>query len=405
MADGGARKRRQSQVATAGILRLFLASGLSVGALTALAAAGACLPDLTAIADADASSDDAGVTALCGNGVIDTTTDGGGEQCDPGDLAADAQASGCRDCRITCEGLPDPETNHCYFAAGTDTKYADALARCLRVGAHVVTIDSEDEQSFVRRLAADESGYWVGLVLDSATGAYRPSRLEEPGFPYTPRSGFATTGPCEGCFSVGADAGVLPIADVDASDLSCVALRADGDAGRWFQVPCTPSPPVGRPTVCEREPDGLRSLVDCPIGAYCFDVAATYGKKRYFIFNAAVDPDVAAQSCAAVERGTLALIASREEREQVAHEVLAHSPETIEQQLWIGLSSDGGAWTWDDGIPATQRPSVWGNAQPSDGGGPRAYLRISSTAYDTQLAYADDNSRASRLYICERPTN
>lgn len=386
-----------------GIPRLLLASGLTLAALTGLAAAGACLPDLTAIADADANAEDAGVTRLCGNGVIDTTTDGGGEQCDPGDPGADAQVNGCRDCRVTCSGgLIDPTTNHCYFAAGSDTKYADARARCLRVGAHVVTIDSEGEQAFVRTLAADESGYWVGLVLDPATGAYRPSRLEEPGFPYTPRSGGATTGPCEGCFSVGADAGVLPIADVDASELSCVALRAEGDAGRWFQVPCTPSPPVARPTVCEREPDGVRTLVDCPIGAYCFDVAATYGKKRYFIFNAAVDPDVAAQSCAAVERGTLALVSSREEREQIAHEVLAHSPEAIEQQLWIGLTTDAGVWTWDDGVVASSRPSLWGDRQPLDAG--RAYVRITATSYDTQLAYAD-GTRTPRLYICQRPAN
>lgn len=400
MADGEGSKQRRSQVATAAILRLLLASGLTLGVLTGLAAAGACLPDLTAIADADASDDDAGLTPLCGNGVIDNASDGGAEQCDPG--AADAEVRGCTSCRIACEGTLDPKTNHCYFAAGAYSKYNDAVTRCLLAGGHVVTLNSDDEVVTVSKEAANESGYWVGLLQVPSLNAYRSDRLEEPGLPYTLRNGQPASGPCEGCFSVGADGGVLPIADVDASVLGCVAqgASASSDAGGWFQVDCNSA--VARPTICEREPDGVRALAECPIGAYCFDVAATSASKRYFVFNTGVDPDVAAQSCALVPGGALALLESREEREQVAHEILEHSPEAVEQQLWIGLTTDAGAWTWDDGVAASSRPSLWGDRQPADAG--RAYVRITATSYDTQLAYAD-GTRTPRLYICQRPRN
>ncbi len=409
MADSGTSKQRRSGGSKAASLRPLFALLLSASALAALAAAGACLPDLSVIAEADAGSfDDASPALACGNGVIDTA-DGGGEQCDPG---ADAEVTGCTGgCRIACEGRRDPKTNHCYFAPGQrDTKYSDAVTRCKVARAHVVTLNSQEEVATVRELAADESGYWVGVLHNPSLGAYRPDQPEEPGFPFTSRAGVPAAGPCEGCFTVGADAGVLPV-EADASDTSCVASRDGG----WFQVPCGPEDGgalVARPTVCEREPVGVRTLVDCPIGAWCFDVPATAGQKRYFIFNTPVDPDLAAASCRAVTgsdgtRGALLTLASREERQQVAHEIVQHSPEAVEQQLWIGLSSDAGTWTWDDGVPASSRPSPWGNAQPPSASAPRAYMRITVTTYDTQLAYADNPTTPAtrRLYICQRPAN
>ena len=124
------------------------------GAIAGLAVASACLPDLAVIADTDAGFDDSGAPVPCGNGVIEADAGGITETCDPG---ADAEVKGCKSCQIVCEGLVDPKTQHCYFAAGTDAKYLDALNRCKNKGggAHVVTLGSSDEVRVSAHRSAD----------------------------------------------------------------------------------------------------------------------------------------------------------------------------------------------------------------------------------------------------------
>lgn len=396
---------RTARLASGGARALVVLAVLA-GAASALLAAGACLPDLAAV-PADDASFETSVAPFqgCGDGVIATVDDGGdaGESCDPG---ADAQAPGCRACQITCEGTLDPKTGHCYFAAGSDTSYVAARTRCKAERAHVVTLASADEVRFVAQLAADESGYWVGLSRKESDlfGAYGPpnERLEEPGFAYPGASVDAATGPCLGCFGLGADAGTFPLADVDASDTtvdtSCVASRG----GTWFQVPCSAT--LTRPTICEREPAGVRGQ-SCGNDGICFSVPQTAGEKTYLVAVSPTDPETADTTCRFLDGGSLVVFDSREEREQLAHEIVARYPD-IEQQLWIGLHADGGAWAWDDGVAASAgatRPVPWGNAQPAGGANARAFIRVGATAYDTQLAYADDGGRASRLFICQRP--
>ena len=372
--------------------------GLST-AIAAVVAAGACLPDLAVIPEEAAT-----ITPFrgCGDGIIATLADGtdSGESCDPG---GDAQVSGCKNCQITCpSSFIDPKSGHCYFVAGSDSSYPDAVTRCKAERAHVVTLASAEEIAYVRNLAADEAGYWVGLSRSTPLGeAYESARPEEPGFPSPPDNGGASLGPCPGCFGVGADAGVFPGTEPDASTASarCVASRG----GTWFQVPCAGT---SRPTVCEREPLGVRTVEDCIIGGFCFTVPATAGIKSYLVVVSASDPESAALTCAGLDGGSLAVMDTREEREQIAHEILARYPEEVEQQLWIGLVEDGGAWSWEDGVVAGEggRPLPWGNGQPGVApAGARAYMRLAATAYDTQLAYADStSSAASRLYICQR---
>jgi hypothetical protein len=365
-------------------------------------AAGACLPDLAPIAEETST-----VTPFrgCGDGIIATLADGtdSGESCDPGD---DTRVSGCANCQITCPSpFIDPKSGHCYFVAGADSSYGAAVTRCKLERAHVVTLASVEEIAFVRNLAADEAGYWVGLSRSSPLlEAYASDRPEEPGFQSPPDNAGASVGPCLGCFGLGADAGVFPSAEPDASaPARCVASRG----GTWLQVPCDGT---SRPTVCEREPVGVRTVEDCIIGGFCFTVPVTAGEKSYLVVVSASDPDQAALTCAGLDGGSLAVMETREEREQVAHEILARYPEEVEQQLWIGLVADGGAWSWEDGVPAgssASRPLPWGNAQPPAGPpttGARAYMRLAATAYDTQLAYVDNTSApAPRLYICQRP--
>lgn len=379
---------------------LFVLSALT----GAFAAAVACLPNLADISD-DGASFEAGTAPLrgCGDGIIETLDDGGdaGESCDPG---TDASVTGCASCQITCEGELDPSSHHCYFVAGADTSYGAAATRCKDQRAHVVTFSSDDEVARVGKVALDPSGYWIGLARSSLLlGAYQANRTEEPGFPYPLlTSAPSATGPCPGCYGVGADAGVFPLADVDASDTltdtSCVASRS----GAWFRVPCNSGP--SRATVCEREPSGARAQ-DC-VGGFCFSLPQTRGDKTYLVVVSAADPETAAQNCGGLDRGSLVVLETSQEREQLAHEIVTRYPDES-QQLWIGLVQDGGTWVWEDGVTAEPssggRALPWGNAQPEGGPGARAYLRVGAAAYDTQLAYAGDGTKARRLYVCQRP--
>ncbi|MDB5217809.1 MAG: hypothetical protein JWO86_5736 [Myxococcaceae bacterium] len=379
--------------------RVMVVGGIVCASLLAFAAVAACLPDLAAIAAADGSVEAAARFQGCGDGIIATLDDGGdaGESCDPG--GADAAVGCTADCRIECDGgRIDPTTGHCYFAAGADTTFQAANARCQVAKAHVVTFVSQAEVDLASKLmTSGSSTYWVGLVFNGTFGAYGSNHPEEPGFPLPS----AATGPCSGCFGVGDDAGVFP-AEVDSGTTDCVAGTGSG----WRAVPCSPADAgtaISRTTICEREPIGVRAQ-EC-IGGFCFTLASTAGKKRYLVAVSFTDPDTAALSCAGLG-GSLVVFGSREEREQLAHEIRARYPDEADQQFWIGLVEDGGAWSWDDGVVAdvdASYPLAWGNAQPITVAGARAYMRLATTVYDTQLAFADDGGKAARFYICQRP--
>ena len=393
---GKANTRDPRPRASSRVRLAWLVAFAATSALGAIAAA--CLPDLAAL-PADRTLPEGAAPAFvgCGDGVIATLDDGGdaGESCDPGKTNdIDAQAPGCKACEITCEGTLDPATGHCYFAAGSDSTYTDARTRCKTAGAHVVTFASPAEVAIVAGLPAAESGSWVGLsrsaTLSEAYGP-DPSRAEEPGFPYPP------AGPCPGCFGLGADGGVFPLEDASASGPDCLVAKS----GSWFQTACSGAI---RTTICEREPVGTRAKTR--ISVFFFTLPASAGKKTYLVDISKADPDQAARSCADLDGGSLVILDSAEEREQLAHELLALDPDAVEQRLWIGLVEDGGAWSWEDGVaaaPGGSRPLPWGNAQPGGAVGSRAFMRLAATAYDTQLVYADDGGKAPRRYVCQSP--
>lgn len=394
MESTGARRASRKPRAAGAATALLLAASLAAGAFAAASLAAACLPDLAPLGPEDAGAPfdtGPGLFRGCGDGVIETKDDGGdaGESCDPGD----AEAKGCLSCQITCEGKYDPASGHCYFAAGESATYNAALSRCTAENAHVVTFATQGEVDLVDSLV-DGGAFWVGLSLTSAVAGFESAPRDEPGYPIPP-----TSGPCEGCFAVGADGGELPLDAPDASLPNCVVSRGKGS---WTRTPCTGA---SFATVCEREPPGLRTQ-SC-IGGFCFNVVKTSGDKTYLLGVDSLTASEARASCANLEGGRLAVFASPEEREQIAHEILGRYPDTVEQTYWIGLAEDAGAWAWEDGEPvdaAAPRRSPWGNAQPEGGApGARAYMRLAQS-YDTQLAYADDGGANNvRRYLCERP--
>gem|GEM_PF-1225762 len=365
----------------------------------AWAALAACLPDLAALPP-EPTPFEAGSRPFrgCGDGVIESLDDGGdaGESCDPGD----AGVKGCSACHIACEGVVDPRSGNCYFAIEPTSSYNAALTRCRAENAHVVTVASEREAELVASVAGATTP-WIGFSFNPGRSGFESANEVEPGLAEP-----GTSGPCPGCFApASADAGSVPVdGDASAATASCIVARS---ATTWARVPCTGATFA---TVCEREPAGLRApnAGNCS-GGFCFNVVASAGGKTYLLASSAADSEGARAACTSIDGGSLVVLASREEREQLAREVLAKNPFDVaaETTFWIGLAADAGSWTWDDGVPADgdagARPLPWGNAQPPDAAVARAYIRLSATAYDTQLAYADPSTSSVRLYVCQAP--
>jgi hypothetical protein len=335
----------------------------------ALATAFACLPDLQSFpSPPEPIEAGAPAASACGDGFIEPLDN---ESCDPGD----ASAPGCETCQIRCEGVLDPTTGHCYFSADAAT-YAEAMTTCAAQGAHVATFASQHEIDLV-----DGDGYWVGLTREQDAGAYRPD-VSEPGWPLD-------GGTCPGCFALGADdAGTFPVYENDAGEADPKCLVAAG--GRWLRASCTQR----FPTLCEREPAGERVFA-CG-GLLC----ASFGSKRYVIWQSPTLVDQARDLCKnTYDGGSLVMFDSAEERELLVRE-MAHRFDPPVFTFWIGVSADGGTWSWDDG---KSRPIPWANDEPKDAGTVGAFVRVSPSRFDTQLVVSEAVGDQPHSFVCQRP--
>jgi hypothetical protein len=374
----------------------------AVGALIAASAAVAVVAaGISCISDLPPDRPPPAAVPGCGDGYIDLAQ---GEQCDPGD----AGSSGCTStCRVLCpRGLVWPNNNHCYQLAATSQRSLTpegASLLCTDLGGHVVTFASEDEfQRVANHFQAVDAGlFWVGLQISGnaylSLGAYEP--------------GWGTK--CSGCYAYTVDASQgLPRSDASAptTGQGCVAASTAIQVTSWMTYPCN-APPTH--VICEREPSGVQSK-ECDAGV-CIDLVATHGAKRYAYQAAPVKADVAETMCHGLDGG-LVVLQSRDEREQLWHELSKLQPPPL--RVWIGLhlvdggATDGGAaWVWDNGVVANDAdayPSPWGNAQPvADGPTPRAYLSsaapFTSPTFDDTLAHNDDRTVTTLPYVCELP--
>lgn len=336
----------------------------------------ACLPELSPLLPAPASDagdagEDIATPPACGDGFID---DDAGEGCDPGGSVTTT----CTNCTVECPdgGRIDPSSRHCYWVASSDA-VTNAQAVELCSGGHLVTIGSAREAELVDGLA--RGAHWVGLRFQDGIG-FQSSIVTEPGF--------STDAGCAGCF-------VRALTTSDGGTTSCV-VSADGG---WAISNCSAA--LGA-AVCEREPLGQRSFY-CQ-GPYCSTVTFTLGTKRYLLYleSSARTADAAAAECANYAGGKLVVFESREEREQVVQEILRLLGGETSFTAWIGIASDGGTWTWDDGQPVDDggRPSPWGANQPGTVNAGRAFIRIGPAFFDSQLAQVGED--IARPFICQR---
>ena len=335
----------------------------------------------------------------CGDGYIDLAA---GEECDPG--APDAASAGCSNrCKVTCSGLKWVTNDHCYelMSASAGSLQGEASSRCanFRGGGHVVTFASERELDAVSRylIDADAGPYWVGLW--EAPDRFNSVNAYEPG--WSPM--------CPGCYAHTSDPkAALPIspeAVADPTAAGCVQALPDFAKGSWVQYPCSGAAPLR--VVCEHEPEGVHSTT-CEAGT-CITLVATYDTKTYVYESLPLAWTDAETHCHSLG-GTLVVLASRDEREQLWLELsrLHAAP----ARVWIGLAPaaspdrpDASIWIWDDGADAPDaHPSPWGIGQP--GRPAPAFLLHAATQppVDDTLAHTDPTVSALP-YVCQVPTS
>jgi hypothetical protein len=329
-----------------------------------------CIADLPPDRQAPASAS----ASTCGDGIIDLTRN---EQCDPGTGASEAGARGCSaDCKVQRPGgFVWDHNDHCYRLAQpvartfSSTGNNSATSLCANVpNGHVVTFASDEEYAAVEDYAAEAGAglFWVGMW--QAPGRYVSVSADEPG--WSPA--------CSGCYAyTPTPTAELPKASALAPDGGCV--MADLRRTTWLQFPCTT---VQDPrALCESEPAG-HHFASCDGGGdTCIDLVITHGRKQYVFVNHKSTADDAAAYCATLGRGTLVVLESRDEREQLWHELAALGA----SQVWIGLTrGDAGTWTWSDGMEPDATlpyPSPWAILEPANG--THAYLDLRPGIDDT----------------------
>ncbi len=336
-----------------------------------------CLPDLAALPVAKLADAGPTVGPPCGDGVIDIEA---GEQCDPGSLDAGAQCTST--CAIVCDGgLYDERTGHCYTAAGREVTYTIAKASCQALGGHVVTFASEDE--YTKIVTWNPTAFWIGLAFDDQGLAWMTPSGVEPGWLQPLR--------CPGCYAhLEAGATIFPQGGFAKPQPCLVGSQL---LPQWAQYPCT----FVLGAICEREP--LGSYAQNCLGGRCITLRATFGTKRYVYVSTPATAASAKSSC--IENGgTLVVLETREEREQLAHELLHLVPATP-TAVWIGLTRKSviEPWLWEDRQALEAHPIVWGDREPKVRG-LSAAMAIKPGIFDTQLARADDGT-SLLTYVCE----
>jgi hypothetical protein len=372
----------------------FFTIGLAfAGAAGGVLAAMACIPDLPSNQGAPQDGSVGGPDAAkpyCGDGIIDPQS---GEQCDQG---PDGSAYCTADCGVVCNGgFVWQRNDHCYFSLPLGaTSLNEAMGRCAGGAAHVVTFASEQELDAVVG-AIDAGAFWVGLGFDTNGNGYTSEHSLEPGW-----------GPaCPGCFAHVPD----PTQPLPGDGGLCVEGFSDL-AASWQQCPCVDAGGRGRRirVICEREPFGglQRACIDA--GISCIELAWTAGKKRYVYFHNAAPsdgPDGSAEHACASLGGTLVVLQSPDEREQLWRAI---SPGQVQSSLWIGLSlpEGGSSWVWDDDESQDAYASPWAIRMPRDPGGTRAFLVQNGgtpAAVDDTLAHNGNGFPAFFPFVCQLP--
>jgi hypothetical protein len=369
-----------------GLVLFVLGAGAAGAALS-------CLPDLP-------GNEDSGpplplAKPGCGDGIIDLEA---GEECDPGGAITDGGVCSLN-CKVICAGLKWPENDHCYELQEATASFTQAEQTCdLLYGSHVATFASDDELGatvlYARENALGASDFWVGI--HDSNFRYSSVVSDEPG--WSPQ--------CSGCYAHTADPRLalrLP-RGVEAGAGCVVQTFLGGDAAipPWEQHPCEGVPAYH--VLCEREPVGVHSRA-LDAGVVGIDLVYTFGEKYYVFVAQGLPAGDAEAYCASLgDGGTLVVFESRDEREQLWHELAQLQPPP--SQVWVGLATDdGGFWTWDDGARTDAAyPPEWGVNEPVAEAG-RAFMQADPYLYaiDNTLGVSAQDPTEPMPFVCQIP--
>jgi hypothetical protein len=298
---------------------------------------------------------------------------------------------------VVCPGLRWPSNDHCYTAQPASRALrTTAESTCNAAGGgHVATFASEEELSAAAAYAHDAGAndFWVGLVDDAFR--YAATAPNEPG--WSPQ--------CAGCYAHTDDPSValhLP-RDVEAGAgcvISTYVAAGTPAIPPWDQHPCDSLVPIH--VLCEREPVGSHARA-CD-GGVCMDLVFTAGRKRYLFVANPMGAHEADAFCAA-RGGTLVVLESREEREQLWRELAQLGQVPV--KVWIGLSlDDAGVWTWDDGTKVDAAyPPPWAVRQPLDAGVQALMQNDPNGTVDDTLAMTATDAGMALPFVCETRTS
>jgi len=399
--DAGTIIRYRSK-ALAKEARVPFAAYVSVGlvALVATAAFATASTELGCLPDPDRPTSDAGTDTgstiaarACGDGFIDPTLEAGAEECDPGLRGG----PGCTpSCKVECNGgMIDPVTKHCYFRVGRNDSEQGASTACGQTQGHVITFVSDNEVGFIADAGLANVGnmpsqFWVGLSFVSKYLGYQSDSYGngEPGWNYPDLSAA-----CPGCYArTGSDASTYFPPLGPGSDAGPECVYADS-LTEWHHSPCSNAPK--HDTLCEREPPGSRATV-CN-GGICITVAQT--NKRYLFVPSDTTADDAKTSCQLLN-GSLVILETREEREQLAHEIAQYTGKEG-ATFWVGLAANAaGNLVWDDSS-AAGRPSTLGIDAGAATPNARVFISLgTSDPIDRGLGHLDD-ATSLHPYVCQ----
>jgi hypothetical protein len=134
------------------------------------------------------------------------------------------------------------------------------------------------------------------------------------------------------------------------------------------------------------------------------DIVYTAGKKRYLFVANPMGAHEADAFCAS-RGGTLVVLESRDEREQLWRELAQLGQVPV--KVWIGLSADdAGTWTWDDGTKVDAAyPPPWAVRQPLAAGVQALMQNDPNGTVDDTLAMAATDPATTLPFVCEIRTS
>ncbi|CAG5867752.1 unnamed protein product [Menidia menidia] len=252
------------------------------------------------------------------------------------------------------------------------TTWHEAFTKCSDMGAHLLIINSQEEQFFINSKLpdfhnADVPDLWIGLSDMDQDGAFRWVDKSEVTF-----SNYGAGWPKN-----------------TANMWDCGQIFTGNYAGKWETTNCFKS--LGY--ICEMT-GGLNPKPTATPDSHCDHGYLLYGDFCYHFETEAVRSWQEAEARCVSEQGHLASFHSQEELSFLT----AHMP----AESWVGLNdiSAENHFVYTDGTASDFLP--WASHQPDNWGGDEDCVHLSGMNQADPGKLQDDACSASKEYICKK---